>query len=97
MSRYLVLLLVFAGFAAIAVPASPARDNTAADGLRAICVAGGGSFSSSSTLEYDCTTTNLSGFTGWKNLCLSQRRTTQATWVAGLTTAGYLCRNTVGG
>jgi hypothetical protein len=95
MWRYLVLLLVFAGFAAIAEPASPARDNTAAAGLQAICVAGGGSFSSSSTLDYHCTTTNLSGFTGWKNLCLSQR--TQATWVAGLTTDGYLCHNTAGG
>ena len=40
MWRYLVLLLVFAGFAAIAVPASPARDNTAAAGLRAIADTG---------------------------------------------------------
>jgi hypothetical protein len=96
--RYLILLLVVASFAAISVPASPAARNNpaAAAGLHAICVAGGGSFSISSLgLAYNCTTTNLSGFRGWSNLCVTQAG--QATWVAALTADGYNCDNTAGG
>jgi len=93
--RHLVLLVVVGSLAAIAVPASPAGHNPAAAyGMQAICAAGGGSFSSLGLVSY-CTTTNVSGFAGWRNLCVTQVGT--GTFGARLTVDGYVCDNTTGG